>query len=745
MASTEGSPIQSDSSNTHARPQTKTTRLLVQDALEVNKRLQLILTERAEQLERELKEADLLLDASNADEGDEDPEPEVLIPGAKKATAPIPSSEFLSESSPFYVESIKRTAYIANITPHPMKAKELEALASAVRQENERLQAYSRLRSDTGSHTEIDLINNVEGLDWTRIAEKVSSSSTVKRTPTECRITWIGDRHPRINHAEWTSAEVGNLNAIVSEYVKLKKPLDWVKVAETLGTNRTPIDCMRHGLPPHRHNWTPEADQKLIKAVQTCGIDNWQLVARNVSEYATAGQCQGRWQKTLNPALRRGAWTEEEDELLRKAVAGYGKSWAQVSTAIPGRTNDQCRERWTEHVNLSSVKITWSEAEDKQLIELVEELGKQWKSISLKIGGNKTGQNCRMRYDKLKRPTNSKGKTKRSSSLSVVNYVGPISNEAGPSRLSSVESSAPGISTITFSTNLGQHSFSQTPEPSRSKTATVDTNPPRPQSVIQSPTTEESVPPVEARGGPTSAVESTDPEHADSNQLSSLSESESAPRKRTKAVKVSVPDVTQSGEVAPSTKPRPKPRPRVSKKAAAETPDPATVSEDNNSNVNFTPTSSTNVFKPATSKPAKPAGVTRGRKRKNADDAGPVVDKPPQKKFRTSKNGDKQASASTAAISTEPSNNTTEQQTESTPMNMRTDTASRSGDLDDNVSDSSLAPSGIQETSPLRRGRSRKLVSENKGEATIPSHSTAPADLTPKRPRGRPRKVQASG
>lgn len=111
-----------------------------------------------------------------------------------------------------------------------------------------------------------------------------------------------------------------------------------------------------------------------------------------MSEYVTASQCQARWQKTLDPGIKRGGWTEEEDERLRKAVAGYGKSWVQVSTAIPGRTNDQCRERWTEHINISSDKMTWSEEEDKHLIKLVEEIGNQWKFISLKLGGNKTGQ-----------------------------------------------------------------------------------------------------------------------------------------------------------------------------------------------------------------------------------------------------------------------------------------------------------------------------------------------------------------
>lgn len=114
-------------------------------------------------------------------------------------------------------------------------------------------------------------------------------------------------------------------------------------------------------------------------------------MARKVSESVTAGQCQGRWQKSLNPRLRRGVWTEEEDELLRKAVAGFGNLWMHVATAIPGRTNDQCRERWTEHVKLSASQLKWTEEEDKILMESVKELGNHWKAISFRIGNGKTG------------------------------------------------------------------------------------------------------------------------------------------------------------------------------------------------------------------------------------------------------------------------------------------------------------------------------------------------------------------
>lgn len=104
--------------------------------------------------------------------------------------------------------------------------------------------------------TTIDLDNNVEGLDWTKIAErvrrvfiialitalnyilvKVSDGSSVKRTALDCRVCWIGDRHPRINHGEWATSEVAKLSELVSEALEEKSTVDWVEVAKQLGVH----------------------------------------------------------------------------------------------------------------------------------------------------------------------------------------------------------------------------------------------------------------------------------------------------------------------------------------------------------------------------------------------------------------------------------------------------------------------------------------------------------------------------
>merc|ERR1711991_565327 len=46
-------------------------------------------------------------------------------------------------------------------------------------------------------------------------------------------------------------------------------------------------------------------------------------------------------------ATSRGKWTDEEDEILRKAVQEYhGRNWKKISGLLEGRTDVQCLHRW---------------------------------------------------------------------------------------------------------------------------------------------------------------------------------------------------------------------------------------------------------------------------------------------------------------------------------------------------------------------------------------------------------------
>jgi hypothetical protein len=61
----------------------------------------------------------------------------------------------------------------------------------------------------------------------------------------------------------------------------------------------------------------------------------------------------------------------------------------EVAACVPGRTNDQCREHWSE---LYSSRAQWTEEEDKALVDAVSIMGNAWTKIAALLGHGRTGQ-----------------------------------------------------------------------------------------------------------------------------------------------------------------------------------------------------------------------------------------------------------------------------------------------------------------------------------------------------------------
>ncbi|KAH9999382.1 hypothetical protein BJV77DRAFT_1064287 [Russula vinacea] len=72
-----------------------------------------------------------------------------------------------------------------------------------------------------------------------------------------------------------------------------------------------------------------------------------------------------------------------EDAQLRLAVDLYGNAWMEVASFIPGRTNEQCRDRWSSRLNPKVPRGKWTAEEDARLLSAVDEFGvEKWKEAS---------------------------------------------------------------------------------------------------------------------------------------------------------------------------------------------------------------------------------------------------------------------------------------------------------------------------------------------------------------------------
>ena len=87
-------------------------------------------------------------------------------------------------------------------------------------------------------------------------------------------------------------------------------------------------------------------------------------------------------QKTQR-AVPKGAWTKEEDETVIRLVGLYGPTrWAAIASNLPGRNGKQCRERWHNQLDPNIKRDSWTEEEDRILMDAHKELGSAWVEIS---------------------------------------------------------------------------------------------------------------------------------------------------------------------------------------------------------------------------------------------------------------------------------------------------------------------------------------------------------------------------
>ncbi|KAF8211368.1 hypothetical protein K438DRAFT_1807189 [Mycena galopus ATCC 62051] len=367
---------------------------LARRALQANQAHQYALAQHAENLTADLAELDKLLSQADTEGVEDEIECDFYIPNAKPPVGPVRS--FNNPESPFFQDVTKRNRYLDFTVRHAMPPKEVETLKTAVNAELRRVEQLDGALPNDAQIT--------DKLNWTAIAEKVSDSSSIKRTAQECKIKWIGDLSTVTNRGPWKAAELQKLENIIKKQPSQTK-VNWVEVSRELGTNRLPLDCMRQMTDRPRFNWNAESDQKLLDAVRQYGFA-WSLVAKYVSPNLIANQCSTRYLRTLDSSLARGSWTAEEDERLKAAVAGYGRTaWAEVAGTIPGRTNEQCRERWLGSFDPTKTDKKgngWDEEKDAALIEAVKVNGRKWKVIAVQL--DRPANACRLRYDSLDSP-----------------------------------------------------------------------------------------------------------------------------------------------------------------------------------------------------------------------------------------------------------------------------------------------------------------------------------------------------
>ncbi|KAL8061411.1 hypothetical protein ABFX02_02G084800 [Erythranthe guttata] len=96
--------------------------------------------------------------------------------------------------------------------------------------------------------------------------------------------------------------------------------------------------------------WSPEEDEKLIQHITKYGHGCWSSVPKLAGLQRCGKSCRLRWINYLRPDLKRGTFSQDEENLIVELHAVLGNRWSQIAAQLPGRTDNEIKNLWNSSI-----------------------------------------------------------------------------------------------------------------------------------------------------------------------------------------------------------------------------------------------------------------------------------------------------------------------------------------------------------------------------------------------------------
>nr|QTO65847.1 R2R3MYB [Chloranthus spicatus] len=96
--------------------------------------------------------------------------------------------------------------------------------------------------------------------------------------------------------------------------------------------------------------WSKDEDDCLKKCIDKYGEGKWREVPLRAGLKRCRKSCRLRWLNYLRPNIKRGEFEEDEIDLIIRLHKLLGNRWSLIAGRIPGRTANDIKNYWNSHL-----------------------------------------------------------------------------------------------------------------------------------------------------------------------------------------------------------------------------------------------------------------------------------------------------------------------------------------------------------------------------------------------------------